>query len=153
MQSRNGEAVDSTMDLARVQDAETGVVTGVWSPTASMDPLERRRIMARYVVSELGLDTQDPRNDAYVRQAGLFLEAMEIMVDKGESYGHSYQSVGWKGCLLDLHRKLRRLMHAGWWRHTPQSEHSLRDNAVDSLNHIGFFVQCLDEGNVWGREF
>jgi hypothetical protein len=116
----------------------------------------------------LGMDEEVPPEVVvpYHAQAYLFLQALDLMHNRGAKYGQGYQAAGWLGSLVDVKRKFERLWHIGFreWRwplddvRPPHEDAEFRDayaalddNALDLLNHAGFFLQCLHTNNHTGR--
>lgn len=133
-----------------------------WEQEGRQAPQKLARL-AYEVCQGLGVPVDDNPSGSvpYHAQAMAFLQALQLMVDRGLRKGHTYEGLGYEGSFVDIKRKYDRLKHVVWDGHTngdpralePHNMDGAWGDAIDLLNHTGFFLQCLQAHNPRGHRW
>lgn len=87
-------------------------------------------------------------------QFDTFMEALKVYNDRTAPYGQAWEQYGALSNLLNMARKVDRLM-AVWWRGSGEDQPALHkdnlDDAIDLLNYDAFFIRNARRGNITGE--
>lgn len=85
-------------------------------------------------------------------QLEMFLRALKVHAGRTQHYSRAWAQYGAMSNLLNMARKVDRLMLRHWGLGMKTTFHKDElDDAVDLLNYTGFFMRCVEEGNFVGR--
>lgn len=86
--------------------------------------------------------------------AEVLMKVQRLYEERSESYGQVWRQYGALSNLLNVARKIDRLMEVWWhgWNNgeTPVIHKDALDDAYDAFNYLTFFIRSVGEGNITG---
>lgn len=112
------------------------------------------KVRSKNKIKDLLVVLDLPVTEDTVEHLQTLVQAMDLYVERSESYGQVWKQYGALANLLNTTRKCDRLMESWWFMEDDQSpamhKESL-DDAVDIINYDSFFIRCARDGNIVGE--
>ena len=84
------------------------------------------------------------QSETNIDQVRWMVKAMEIFAERQVQYGDGWADWGWKGQLVKMLDRMRRVWNVFWKNEAAIVRPSDTDDALDLINYIVFFLRLLE---------